>query len=371
MDGCDWPVLTDWEKIPARAAVRFSNPCRVDVHAQERRALRPAANFVVVRPTACDAQGPHPVMPRDAATWTAYNDWGGANHYFGTWGPDKNEGSPILSLQSSVARAWCGCPKGAARITVAPFADMKTTAPRFSVQGMGLFRRSGASIMRGGRLGGSSTRQFRGLGRAPKAMKFDIHHPRPTCTTARNPSTTYSCLVTVGMKRVTGPGTCGKTVETLRRAAAVASRGFGRQISFGRSRLEENGRPAALLEFKGADDWIRCATIGTQASPDRNRGKRGVNWPGAVPRSASMVPTACYGSWGRLWPRGSNGGFTVYRPEHWAFSGTDLALRRRLRRGGGYLWLRGSTGLATRFRQGLPYPGGSLRRCPTRSTFSP
>ncbi len=95
MDGCDWPVLYRW-KIPDDAPVGFL-PCRIDLPASRRRAFRS---------TPFRRGAPHPENPPGrillmfaTGTWTAYNDWGGANHYFGTWGPSKNEGSPVLSLK--------------------------------------------------------------------------------------------------------------------------------------------------------------------------------------------------------------------------------------------------------------------------------
>jgi hypothetical protein len=58
------------------------------------------------------------------ATWTAYNDWGGANHYFGTWGKNGNESAPILSLKRPWTRGMLWLPKGAARIPVRDIPDM-------------------------------------------------------------------------------------------------------------------------------------------------------------------------------------------------------------------------------------------------------
>ena len=58
-------------------------------------------HFFVVRPTAATKRGRilH-LLP--TCTWTAYNDFGGANSYFGTHGPNNNEMGPVLSLQ----RPW-------------------------------------------------------------------------------------------------------------------------------------------------------------------------------------------------------------------------------------------------------------------------
>ncbi len=54
-------------------------------------------HFFVVRPTPATRRGRILVI-LPTATWTAYNDWGGASHYLGVDGPAKDQFSPHLSL---------------------------------------------------------------------------------------------------------------------------------------------------------------------------------------------------------------------------------------------------------------------------------
>jgi len=78
-----------------------------------------------------------------------------------------------------------------------------------------------------------------------------------------------------------------------------------------------------------------------------------VNWPGA----STVGVNGChgmYGSWGGFAPRGSRG-FTVYRPEHWAFQGTDLRYADIFGAEAGIFGYE-VDGLDYTFRQGLPYP---------------
>ena len=49
-------------------------------------------------------------------TWTAYNDWGGSNHYEGITGPEGNLYSPVLSLDRPMSRGFARLPVGAPRI---------------------------------------------------------------------------------------------------------------------------------------------------------------------------------------------------------------------------------------------------------------
>ena len=79
----------------------------------------------------------------------------------------------------------------------------------------------------------------------------------------------------------------------------------------------------------------------------------GVSWPGA----STVGVNGChgmYGSWGGFAPRGSRG-FTVYRPDHWVFGGTDLRYADVF---GAEANIFGYEvdGLNYTFERGLPYP---------------
>ena len=79
----------------------------------------------------------------------------------------------------------------------------------------------------------------------------------------------------------------------------------------------------------------------------------GVSWPGA----STVGVNGChgmYGSWGGFAPRGSRG-FTVYRPEHWAFEGTDLRYADVFGAEAGIFGYE-VDGLNYTFERGLPYP---------------
>jgi hypothetical protein len=49
-------------------------------------------------------------------TWTAYNDWGGSNHYEGITGPEGKLYSPVLSLDRPLSRGFVCLPPGAPRV---------------------------------------------------------------------------------------------------------------------------------------------------------------------------------------------------------------------------------------------------------------
>ncbi|MDO9524292.1 MAG: hypothetical protein Q7J57_01915, partial [Gemmobacter sp.] len=125
-DGCGWPVLHRW-RIPEDQRSGFYRVVSTCLRPDGERFVQ--HHFFIVRPTKTTRQG-RIVMMLATATWTAYNDWGGANHYFGIDGPDGNEGSPILSTQRPYTRGMIWLPKGAARITGAGNPQMGD-APRY------------------------------------------------------------------------------------------------------------------------------------------------------------------------------------------------------------------------------------------------
>ena len=83
---------------------------------------------------------------------------------------------------------------------------------------------------------------------------------------------------------------------------------------------------------------------------------RHVRWPGATTVGVNGLG-GTYANWGRFTPRGSRG-FTVYRPEHWAFAGTDLSYGDVF---GAEARIFGYEvdGVDYTFRGGLPFPTGA------------
>ena len=92
--GCGWPVVHRWP-IPGDTPSGFyrviSSCLRKDGSPFVQH------HFFVVRPTPATRRG-RILMILPTATWTSYNDWGGASHYIGIDGPNGNQFSPVLSL---------------------------------------------------------------------------------------------------------------------------------------------------------------------------------------------------------------------------------------------------------------------------------
>ena len=341
MDGCDWPILHRWE-IPRDQRSGFYRVVSTCMRKDGERFVQ--HHFVVVRPTAQTRKGKILFMLA-TGTWTAYNDWGGANHYFGTWGPNKNEGSPILSLQRPWTRGMIWLPKGAARITVAPLPDMNN-APRFPSKEWGY---SGGWGQYYAAAGWAQFDRHFAVWAEREGYDFDIItqtdlHYRPEILDD------YSCLVTVGHDEYWS-WDMRKAVEEFVERGGGFSR-FGGNFLW-QIRLEDDGRQQHCWKFKApAMDPVRD-------DPERKHlltaswESGGVNWPGA----STVGVNGChgmYGSWGGFAPRGSRG-FTVYRPEHWAFAGTDLRYADVFGAEAGIFGYE-VDGLDYTFKQGLPYP---------------
>ncbi|MBL8584040.1 MAG: hypothetical protein JNL61_17675, partial [Rhizobiaceae bacterium] len=117
-------------------------------------------------------------------------------------------------------------------------------------------------------------------------------------------------------------------------------------------RLEDDGRTQVCHKFKAIDEDPVAGTdkahLLSTAWEDRD-----VRWPGASTVGVNGLH-GLYASWGGFAPHGQKG-FTVYRPEHWAFAGTGLHYadifgdKERI-------FAYEVDGLDYTFRHGLPYP---------------
>jgi hypothetical protein len=120
-------------------------------------------------------------------------------------------------------------------------------------------------------------------------------------------------------------------------------------------RLEDEGRTQVCYKYRARaedpcrDGAERHLTTTTWEAPEVGR-------PGAATFGLNAT-RGMYAGWGGLCPRGV-GGFTLYRPEHWAFAGCGLCYGDVIgaaSRAFGYE----VDGLDYEVRDGLPYPTGA------------
>lgn len=310
IDGCDWPVLHSW-KIPETRRSGFYRVVSTCLRDDGQRFVQ--HHFVVVRPTPATRRGRILFMVA-SATWTAYNDWGGANHYFGTWGEDRRQASPILSLKRPWSRPMLWLPKGAARVPVDRLPGMGD-APRYPSREMGYHNGFSQFWVSAG--WAQYDRHFAVWAEAQGyeldvITQTDLHY-RPELLEM------YPCLTTSGHDEYWSREMRLAVEDWVERGGNFAR--FGGNFLW-QIRLEDNGARQICYKTRAPTmDPVRNDPARRHLMTATWEGQH-VNWPGASTVGVNGA-RGMYAGFGGLAPRGSRG-LTVYRPRHWVFEGTML-----------------------------------------------
>lgn len=335
--GCDWPASLD---IPVDPAWRPGFYLVVfTVEAPHDRFESEA--FFVVRAPKVGRKGIALVLT--TSTLLAYNDWGGANHYRGIGDDARYEvATPLVSTQRPVGRGFLRKPQEAPREshTFSPPMFWEPRYPAYEWARLFNYSRHHADAF-----WATYERPFvlwaEEQGYVLDYLTQHELHFEPDCLDG------YSTVVIVGHDEYW-------TWEMRDRIDAFVDRGGG-LARFGGNflwqvRLSEDGHTQYCYRTPERDP-----------EAERNPKRITTVWdyaPLGRPGAETMGLTGMGGTYNRYGvavPR-SSGGFTIYRPQHWAFAGTDLY----------YGDLLGGTpvNLATfeldsveyTFRRGLPYP---------------
>lgn len=338
--GCKWPVSHRW-RLPVDLRSGFYRVVSSCVRDNGGRFVQ--HHFFVVRPRGT-TRAAKILMILPTATWTAYNDFGGANHYFGVDGPDGNAASPILSLERPWTRGIVWLPAGAPRICADPAPDMGD-APRYSMKEWAYSNGFGQYYAAAG--WAQYDRHFavwaENEGHALDMITQTDLHRLPHLLDD------YPCVVIVGHDEYW-------TREMRLAIEAYVEKG-GNLARFGANflwqiRLEDEGRTQHCYKFKAAEtDPVRGtdkAHLLTTAWEDKD-----VRWPGASTIGVNGMH-GMYASWGGFLPLGQKG-LTVYRPGHWVFEGTSLHYADVFG-SAAHIFAYEVDGLDYTFRHGLPYP---------------
>ena len=337
--GCGWPVAYCW-RLPLEISSGFYKVLSYCSRPDGGRFVQ--HHFFVVRPLPGKTSAAA-LMILPTATWTAYNDWGGANYYLGRDGADGASFSPTLSLERPWTRGIVWLPPEAPRVTSARPAPW--TPPRYAFKEWAFANGFGQSYAAAG--WAQYDRHFM-IWAERQGLRFDMITQtdlqlRPELLDQ------YQCTVIVGHDEYW-------TREMRTNLEAYVDKG-GRVARFGANfiwqiRLEDDGRKQVCYKYRAAaEDPIRDTAehnLLTSAWEDK-----AVNWPGATTFGVNGF-RGVYASWGGFTPRGTRG-FTVYRPDHWVFEGTDLYYGDVF---GSEAEIFGYEvdGLDYTFRNGLPYP---------------
>ncbi|WP_368412654.1 N,N-dimethylformamidase beta subunit family domain-containing protein [Dongia sp.] len=278
------------------------------------------------------------------STWAAYNDWGGSNHYEGICGPAHNESAPSVSLLRPWSRGFCRLPVGAPRTVLAQVPPLGA-APRYPHMEWAFANGYSKKYASAG--WASYDRHFaiwaeRAGYRADLATQHDLHLMPDLLDR-------YACAVIVGHDEYWSwemRDAIDRFVERGGHLVRLAGN-FLLQV-----RLADEGRTQICYQGKESDPLLGTADEQrfTGYWDDPRVGRPGVHTMGLTGFRG------VYANVGMCTPRGSRG-FTVYRPEHWAFAGSDLYYGDIL---GAESRIFGYEvdGLDYTFRHGLPFPSG-------------
>ncbi|GAB5470287.1 MAG: hypothetical protein Kilf2KO_33170 [Rhodospirillales bacterium] len=246
-------------------------------------------------------------------TWTAYNTWGGSNHYEGITGPEGKDYAPTVSLERPFGRGFVVLPAEAPRVplTVTP---PPAAPPRYPHMEWSFATGHSKKYASAG--WASYDRLFF---RWAEAQGYEIDlasqhelHFEPELLEA------YDCLAFVGHDEY-WTWEMRDAVDAFVDAGGRAARFAGNFMW--QTRLEDEGRRQVCYKYRARDEDPLFG------GPEQSRTTTSweaaeVGRPGAATFGLNAT-RGLYVGWGGCAPRGQRG-FPIYRPAHWAFAGTGL-----------------------------------------------
>lgn len=337
-NGCQWPVFARWP-IP-----RETEPGGYIVEMLDASGAVLGHHFFIVKSPRKRAGAL--ALVAATSTWAAYNDWGGANHYYGINPGTPRGRSPLLSAQRPWARGQVWLPEDAPRSVNATRPAQPGPARYEFIEWASLNGFSKYYALAGW---ASYERPFvvwaEAQGYAVDILTQDDLHHDPHALDG------YACAVFVGHDEYWS--------REMRDQVDAYVEGGGKVARFAGNfmwqiRLEDEGKRQVAYKYD-AQALDPLAQTYPEALTSAWEDPR-VNRPGASTFGVNGLRGiyAGFGGAARRSPRG----FSVFRPEHWAFVGTGL----------GYADMFGDEahifgyevdGLDYTFVDGLPEPVGS------------
>lgn len=341
--GCDWTVTTTWT-LPEDLQ---PGPYLVEMRdARSPDQARPLGHhfFIVRSPT---ARPEALVQVLATCTWSAYNDWGGASHYFGVHPHTARGRSPILSSRRPWARGQVWLPEGAPRMVsasrpnhprppryeFAEWAYLNGYAKYYAASGWATYERH----------------FFRWA--ESQGYEIDLLTQEDLHVSAEALSP-YQCAVFSGHDEYwTAP--MRAHVDDYVTAGGHVARFAGNFMWQIRLDLDQGTQIAYKYDAAHQDPvaGTEAQHLLTSAWEDPAVGN-----PGATTFGVNAL-RGMYAGFGAFAPRSSRG-YTVFRPEHWSLRGTGLGYADTLGDGPAVFSYE-VDGLDYEFRDGLPYPSGT------------
>jgi hypothetical protein len=339
--GCGWEVTHRWQSDANLASGAYLVRCRVEDNEGQQSEHK---HLFVLRP--------HDTAPKKdmlfllgTSTWTAYNDWGGSNHYEGNCeGEDVNVMSPVLSTQRPWAKGQIWLPVGAPRIPIELPPDMGAI-PRYPPLEWACLHGYSKYFCASG--WASFERHF-ACWAEPQgyamdyATQTDIHETPEMLED-------YRCVVIVGHDEYWSAEMRDAIDRFVDQGGNVAR--FGANFIW-QIRLSENTTEQTCYKYYAQE---RDPVMGTEQQRSLSTAWESplVGRPGASTFGLNGFHCV-YSGFGGWNPRNS-GGYTVYRNKHWVFEGTDLYF-------GDTFGMQAKVfgyevdGVDFTFKNGLPYP---------------
>jgi hypothetical protein len=301
-------------------------------------------HFFVLRET---TQTASIALVLSTATLLAYNDWGGANSYRGLVDTHPDVGTPYQSMLRPIARGFLRKPPGAPRARVEEAAVPIGWVPRYGDYEWA--RHQDYSRSHACSFWATYEREFvlwaerEGIELA-YLTQHDLHFD-PHALDG------YACLVVVGHDEYHSWEMRDAFETFLERGGNIAR--FGGNYLW-QVRYEDDGATQVCFKRAEADPvWDTDQARSVSTRWDHPAIGRPVAHTMGLTGSAGV-----YHRFGTAVPRGA-GGFTIYRPEHWSFEGTDLYYGDVLGGAPSYIAAFEVDGLDYTFRGGVPYPTGT------------
>jgi hypothetical protein len=303
--GCSWPVSLE---IPLDASwpsggYVIRTRAGEDMH----------EHIFILRPKEGAKRRGRLLLIAATATWTAYNDWGGSNHYQGSCGPNGDRFSPVLSTARPFAKGFVSLPPDAPRAVLMDEPPIMSE-PRYPHMEWAYANGYSKKYMSSGWT--SFERHFV-LWAEREGYALDIIsqtdlHYRPELLEG------YSCVALIGHDEYWSWEMRDAIDRYVERGGHVArfAGNFMWQI-----RLEDEGQRQVCYKYMAREEdplmqaGPRHLVTESWEAPEIGR-------PGAASFGLNATH-GLYASWSGCSPRGAKG-FPVYRPEHWAFAKTGL-----------------------------------------------
>lgn len=336
--GCGWSVGHRWvipEDLRSGFYLVTVRNRRTDGMLWERE------HFFVVKAAA--AQRGRIALVLTTSTMLAYNDWGGANHYRGLGNdPRSDAGTPVVSVHRPIARGMVRKPVGAPR-EYHPYTPPIGWAPRYDSYEWA--RLHGYSRHHSDAGWATYERPFviwaetAGY-QLDYLTQFDLHE-------GADGLDGYSCVLTVGHDEYWTWKMRDTIDEFVDSGGGFARLGGNYQWQV---RLSEDLATQYCYRLPSLDPEAAATPhLATTVWEAKSVGR-----PGATTIGLNGLG-GIYNRYGVATPR-SAGGFTVYRPEHWSFAGTDVYYGDLLGGPPAFLAAFEVDSVEYTFRRGLPYP---------------